>query len=143
MAKTYQVTGQVRFINRIMKLMIRLGIGPKQSYIMTVKGRKTGQPYSMPVSLVAKDGQRWLVAPYGEVNWVKNARAAGEVQLFRAGKTETVRVTELLESAERAVILKAYFMIEAFPRQFIDIPYDAPVAEFERIAPQHPVFLLA
>ena len=82
MAKQYEVTGQVRLFNRLMEFMIRLGIAPKPMYVLTVKGRKSGKAYSTPVSLVEQDGKRWLVSPYGQVNWVKNARAAGEVQLL-------------------------------------------------------------
>ncbi|MFN2233902.1 MAG: nitroreductase/quinone reductase family protein, partial [Anaerolineales bacterium] len=72
MAKQYQVDGRVRFVNRMMARMIRWNIAPPRTYLMTVLGRKTGKPYSTPVTLVEKDGKRWLVSPYGEVNWVKN-----------------------------------------------------------------------
>jgi deazaflavin-dependent oxidoreductase (nitroreductase family) len=79
MAKTYHLNPMRRFINRMMRTMIRLGIGPQQTYLLTVRGRKSGKPMSTPVSLVEDGSTRWIVAPYGNVNWVKNARAAGEV----------------------------------------------------------------
>ena len=88
MAKTYRVTPIICFVNR----MIHWNIAPPRTYLLTVRGRKTGKPYSTPVTLVEEDDQRWLVAPYGQVGWLKNARAAGEVALFRCGKTETVRI---------------------------------------------------
>ena len=73
----------------------RLGLAGKRTHILTVKGRKSGRKYSTPVQLVFRDGQRWLVSPYGERGWVKNARAAGEVELTRALKTERLRVEEV------------------------------------------------
>ena len=90
MAKQYQVDSRVRFVNRMMARMIRWNIAPPRTYLMTVLGHKTGKPYSTPVTLVERDGKRWLVSPYGEVNWVKNGRAAGEISLLRNGKTETL-----------------------------------------------------
>ena len=50
-----------------------------------------------PVSVMELQGQRWLVCPYGERQWVKNARAGGEVSLTRGRRTETVAVEEELD----------------------------------------------
>jgi hypothetical protein len=55
-------------------------------YILTAPGRKSGRRFSTPVQLISDERGRWLVAPYGERSWVKNARAAGEIELARAGK---------------------------------------------------------
>jgi hypothetical protein len=70
MAKKYHVNGRVRFVNAMMVRMIHWNIAPANAYIMTVNGRKTGKPYSLPVRLIERDSKRWLVSPYGEVNWV-------------------------------------------------------------------------
>ena len=91
MAKTYRVTPMVRFVNHLMRLMIRWNMAPAQTYLLAVPGRKSGNLYSTPVSLVQEDDRRWLVSPYGQVSWVKNARAAGQVTLSRGGKAETDR----------------------------------------------------
>ena len=95
MAKKYQVNGIVRFVNRITARLIGWNIAPPRSYLLTVRGRRTGKIYSAPVSLVERDGERWLVSPYCEDNWVKNARATGEVGLSQGGKTETLKILEL------------------------------------------------
>ena len=50
-------------------------------HLLTVRGRKSGLPRTTPVNLIEYQGRRWLVAPYGEVAWVRNVRAAGEVEL--------------------------------------------------------------
>lgn len=141
MAKTYRVTPKVRFVNRLMRLMIRWNIAPSQTYLMTVPGRKTGNLYSTPVSLVQEDGRRWPVSPYGEVSWLKNARAAGQVTLSRGKKTETVSIQELgLE--ESAPVLKKYIRLEKMVQPYFDATLDSPLEAFVAEAPRHPVFLI-
>ena len=141
MAKKYSMTGQIRIINRLMKFGIRIGMVPKPAYILTVRGRKSGKQYSTPVSLVEEDNGRWLVAPYGEVNWVHNARAAGEVTLSRGGHSETVTVAEVPVD-ERASILKTYFDREGFARQFTDFTPESSLETYAEAASHHPVFNL-
>ena len=141
MAKQYQVDSRVRIINRMMARMVRWHIAPAHTYLMTVRGRKTGKPYSTPVTLVERDSKRWLVSPYGEVNWVKNARAAGEVSLLRNGKTETLKIKEL-SPVESAPILKEYISAVGIVRPYFEVQLDSPLQDFEAEAPNHPVFLL-
>lgn len=139
MAKTYQVTSTTRFINKMMQTLARWGIGPKQTYILTVPGRKSGKLYSTPVSLLEEGEDRWLVAPYGEVSWVKNARAAGQVTLSRGGYTKTVAVKEI-SAEESAPILKQYIKLESITRPYFDAAPEAPVEAFVAEASRHPVF---
>lgn len=139
MAKTYQITSTTRLVNKIMQTLVRWGIGPKQTCILTVPGRKSGKLYSTPVSLVEDGANRWLVAPYGEVSWVKNARAAGQVTLTRGKTSETVTITEV-SPAEAASVLKQYINVETITRPYFDIePDDSPEA-FVAEAARHPVF---
>jgi len=140
--KQYKVNRRVRFINRMMARMIHWNVAPPRTYLLTVPGRKSGKPYTLPVTLVEQDGKRWLVSPFGEVNWVKNARAAGEVSLFRSGHTETLKIQEL-GPEESAPILKAYINLEGIVRPYFTAQPDAPLEDFEAEAPRHPVFLLA
>ena len=141
MAKRYQVTGQIKLINKMMRFMIRVNIAPKGYYLLTVRGRKTGTPYSMPVALIEKPGARWLISPYGEVNWVKNARVAGEVTLSRGGKEETLKI-EPATPEEAAPILKEYISKEGIVRPYFDVQPEAPIEDFVAEAPLHPVFHL-
>ena len=92
MAKTYRVTTSTRLANLFVKALVRAGLGAKGTYLLTVRGRKSGQLRSTPVTLLEEEGQRWLVALYGEVNWVQNARAAGRVTFSRGGRSETVSI---------------------------------------------------
>ena len=91
--------------NRLVAPLARLGLAGKRTHVLTVRGRKSGRRYSTPVQLVLGDGERWLVAPYGQREWVKNARAAGEVELTRARRTTRYRIEEL-DAAEAAPVLR-------------------------------------
>jgi deazaflavin-dependent oxidoreductase (nitroreductase family) len=122
-----------------MRLLIRLGLAPRTTVLLTVPGRRSGTPRSTPVTLVEEDGQRWLVAPYGPVEWVHNARAAGQVELSRGRRTETVRVKELAPEAA-APVLKAYVERVPITWPYFDAAPDAPIAAFAAEAPRHPVF---
>jgi deazaflavin-dependent oxidoreductase (nitroreductase family) len=141
LAKTYQVTSTVRFVNRIVQMLLRLGIGSKGMYLLTVRGRKSGKLHSNPVTLIEEGGQRWLVAPYGEVNWVHNARAAGQAILTRGRQSETVDVVEL-GPAESAPVLKRYVNGVPITRPYFDAGPDSPLEAFKAEAARHPVFVI-
>jgi len=137
----YTLSPMRRLINVVMTLFVRLGIGPAHTYLLTVRGRKSGRDFTRPVTLVEEDGRRWLVAPYGEVAWVKNARAAGAVTLARGGRTQTLAVQEL-PPADRAPVLKSYIRLEPITQPFFDAKPDSPAETFAAEADRHPVFLL-
>jgi deazaflavin-dependent oxidoreductase (nitroreductase family) len=139
MAKRYRLTPLRRLANGLMRLLLRLDLAPRTTMLLTVPGRHSGTPRATPVTLVEEDGQRWLVAPYGPVEWVRNARAAGQVKLSRGRRSETVRVKELAPGAA-APILKAYVERVPITRSYFDVTPDAPLAAFVAEAPQHPVF---
>lgn len=81
--KKYRVNFPVKIINFVMRTLIRLGA--RHTYLLTVQGRKSGKPHSTPVTLGESGEGRWLVAPYGEMNWVRNARTSGQITLMRGG----------------------------------------------------------
>jgi deazaflavin-dependent oxidoreductase (nitroreductase family) len=139
MARSYRLTRLRRFANGLMRQLLRLGLAPRTTMLLTVPGRRSGAPRSTPITLVEEDGQRWLVAPYGPVGWVHNARAAGEVELSRGRHTETVRVKELGPEAA-APVLKAYVERVPITRPYFDAAPDAPLAAFVGEATRHPVF---
>lgn len=141
MPRQYQVNGMNRLVNRLMARLIRWDIAPAGTYLLTVKGRKTGNKYSAPVILIERDGRCWLVSPYGEVNWVKNARAAGEVTISRGKVSKTLKIQEC-SPQESAPILKEYLSKESIVRPYFDVQPDDPLESFETEASQHPVFLL-
>ena len=95
MAADYRLTPLRRLGNLLITPLARVGVAGKRTHILTVPGRKSGRRYSTPVQLVIDDRGRWLVSPYGEREWVKNARAAGEIELTRAGRTTRHRIDEV------------------------------------------------
>lgn len=141
MAQRYRLTPWRRLVNAAIRPLVLLGIAPRRYVLLTVRGRRSGQPHSTPVILLSRDGERFLVSPYGETAWVRNARAAGEVTVSRAGRSETVAVEEL-SAEEAAPILKQYLAETPITRPFFDVAPDVPLAEFVREAPRHPVFRL-
>jgi deazaflavin-dependent oxidoreductase (nitroreductase family) len=121
--------------------LARLGVAGKRTHVLTVVGRKSGRKYSTPVQLVFHDGQRWLVAPYGERAWVKNARAAGEVELTRALRTERLRIEEV-DPQTAAPILREYLKKTPVVKPYFEANAESPLDAFAREAPRHPVFRL-
>ena len=119
--------------------LARLGLAP-HVYVLTVPGRRTGRPYSTPVRLI-ENGTRWLVAPYGEVGWVRNARAAGTVTLGRRGRSETVAIEEV-GPEEAAPVLREYVRKVPVVRPYFEADRNAPVEAFVAEAARHPVFRL-
>ena len=81
--------------NRIVSGLTRAGIPVGPNALLTVRGRRTGEPRTTPVAVIAVDGRRWVQCPFGEVNWVRNLRAAGEATLTTGRRGEAVRAVEL------------------------------------------------
>jgi deazaflavin-dependent oxidoreductase (nitroreductase family) len=142
MAATYHNTPLRRLGNTLITPLARLGLAGKRTYILTVTGRKSGRRYSTPVQLVLHEGGRWLVAPYGERQWVKNARAAGEVELTRARRT-TRHAIEEVDASEAAPVLREYLRSTPVVKAYFDAAKDAPLEDFAAEAARHPVFRLA
>jgi deazaflavin-dependent oxidoreductase (nitroreductase family) len=139
MERRYKLSRTERIGNLVAKVLVRAGVGPSRMHLITVVGRKTGKPYTTPLTVVETDGQRWLVAPYGGVAWAKNARASGTAKLSRGRVTEQVKV-EPVDAHESAPVLKAYIRIEPITRSAFKVGPDASLEELEAIAPKHPVF---
>jgi deazaflavin-dependent oxidoreductase (nitroreductase family) len=139
MAKTFQVNFATRMRDSLLMTLQRAGVNMGTMSLLTVRGRKSGQPHTVPVRLVEQDGQRWLVAPYGPVQWVRNLRVAGQATLTRGRRSESISVTEL-PAGESAPILKQYLIHVADVRPYFDVTRDSSLEAFELEAPRHPVF---
>jgi F420H(2)-dependent quinone reductase len=103
-------------------------------------GRRTGRLLSFPLVRADYGGERYLVSMLGEhSNWLRNVRAAGGRAVLRHGRREAVRLEEVDPDA-RAPIVRRYLSLAPGPRAFIPVDRDAPLEEFEKVAPQVPVF---
>ena len=124
-----------------MRTLLRVGFAPAGTYLLTVRGRRTGAPHSTPVTLVEREGGRWLVAPYGAVGWVRNARVAGRVRLSRGRRCEDLEIDEI-SGNEAAAVLQSYVREVRVVRPFFDAAPDSPLTQFAAEVSRHPVFRL-
>jgi deazaflavin-dependent oxidoreductase (nitroreductase family) len=127
--------------NRVVAALTRLGISVWGSRVLEVRGRKTGEPRRTPVNLLALDGSRYLVAPRGHTQWVRNLRVAGEGALLLGRRRERFVGVELAD-AEKEPILRAYLKRWKWEvgQFFGGIGAESSSEELRRIAPDHPIF---
>ena len=131
--------------NRAVALLTKAGLSVWGSRELRVRGRKSGEWRSTPVNLLTHGGRRYLVAPRGETQWVRNLRAAGGSGELRLGRrVEAFHATEIAD-ADKEDVLRAYLKRwKAEVGVFFDgVGADSPVEDVRRIAPRHPVFVLA
>jgi deazaflavin-dependent oxidoreductase (nitroreductase family) len=127
--------------NPIVAGLTKLGISVAGSRILEVPGRKTGEPRRTPVNLLKHEGERYLVAPRGNTQWVRNLRASGSGRLLVGRRAEEFRATEIADH-EKSQLLRAYLRkwkweVGAF---FDGTSADSSEDDIRRIAPDHPVF---
>ena len=128
--------------NRVVQGLTRLGVSVWGSRVLRVRGRKSGEVRTTPVNLLTYDGTRYLVAPRGETQWVRNIRAAGgNGERAWGRKIEPFRGVELADD-EKLDVLRAYLKRwKAEVGVFFDgVSADSSDEDVARIAPQHPVF---
>lgn len=143
-ARYVQPGSSTRFFNQAVAGLTRLGLSVWGSRILAVRGRKTGGWRTTPVNPLAFQGERYLVAPRGETQWVRNIRVAGGGELRLGRRAEPFTVTELADDAKPAV-LRAYLArwkleIGTF---FQGAGPDAPEEKLREIAPGYPVFRIS
>ncbi|WP_211771814.1 nitroreductase/quinone reductase family protein [Kutzneria sp. CA-103260] len=127
--------------NQLVAGLTRLGVSVWGSRVLAVRGRKSGDWRTTPVNLLTIDGVRYLVAPRGETQWVRNIRVAGSGELRLGRRVETFTPTELAD-ADKPAILRAYlkrwkFEVGVF---FDGIDHTATDEQLLEIAPGYPVF---
>ncbi len=127
--------------NRVVAGLTKMGVSILGSRVLYVRGRKSGELRSTPVNLLTLGGTKYLVAPRGQTQWVRNLRAAGSGQLRVGRRTEVFTPTELPDEAKPA-ILRAYlkrwkFEVGMF---FEGVDANASDEELLRIAPGYPIF---
>src|SRR5436305_14339322 len=127
--------------NRIVVGLTRIGISVLGSRILAVRGRTSGEWRTVPVNLLTHDGARYLVAPRGVTQWVRNIRASSAGELRVGRRREPINVTELADD-EKPAVLRAYLRrwkmeVGVF---FQGVGPDAPEEDLRRIAPDYPVF---
>jgi len=131
-----------RIFGRALVFLIRIGLVRGHFYVLEVRGRASARTISLPVDPLDLAGQRYLVCARGNSNWVRNARAAGEVVLVRALVRQRYSTRELSPDL-RPPILKAY--LDRFAgevQRFFPVPKGSAVEAFNDLAARYPVFVL-
>ncbi len=130
-----------RGFNAVIRLLTTFGLSVYGSRVLAVRGRKTGEWRTVPVNLLTHEGQRYLVAPRGETEWVRNMRVAHAGELRLGQRREPFRATELADD-EKAPVLRAYLDRWYFEvgRFFEGLGRNSPVEDLRRVAPWFPVF---
>ena len=130
--------------NGTVALATRAGLSVWGSRILRVRGRSTGEWRSTPVNLLSVGPERYLVAPRGETQWVRNMRVAGGGELVLGRRVEPFAATEVTDEDDKVEILRAYLRRwKAEVGVFFDgVSADSTDTELRRIAPEHPVFRL-
>ena len=150
MAKQNQAPRFVRVANVLTTTLLRAGLpivgpglvmGKYPMYLLTVRGRKSGQPRTVPLAIIERNGKRYVGSPYGIVDWVRNLRAAGEAILTRGRRSETVNARELSKGEATLLLREDIKGGNPFGRNY-GVTADSSLEEFERAVVSHPLFVL-
>jgi deazaflavin-dependent oxidoreductase (nitroreductase family) len=143
MTPAYRPSWVQRRANTMLTRVLGKGRGPSFMRLLIVRGRTTGTIRTTPVVPVRDGDRTWVVSPFGEVGWVRNARAAGRIELHRGDEHTTYAVREV-DAHEAVPVLRRYLSMPSrfFVRRHVDVTTkstdDAIAAEAERL----PVFEL-
>jgi hypothetical protein len=132
----------VVIFNRLFGWFVGLGLAPAHYYLLQVRGRKSGRLFSTPVDVLDLRGKRFLVAPRGYTQWVRNAQASGTIALKR-GRTVAALVIREVADPDKPEILKAY--LDTFKLQvqrFFPVSAGSLREAFIPLASRYPVFEL-
>ena len=131
-----------RAINKLFGLLVGLGLGLPHNYLLQVRGRKSGRVYSTPVDVLSRDDKRYLVAPRGYTQWVRNAIAVGTVSLKKGRRSEEFGI-RILSDDEKPQILKSYLdRYKLTVQRYFPVPAGSPIEAFRPLTEQYPVFEL-
>ncbi|MDQ3811402.1 MAG: nitroreductase family deazaflavin-dependent oxidoreductase [Chloroflexota bacterium] len=140
-----RVPASVWLFNPIFKLLLAAGVPLGPNGLITIRGRKSGLPRTTPVAIIQVSGRRWVWAPWGEVHWVRNLRAAGRAKIAFRRRSEDVRATELHETERVGFfgdVLGPLARSIPFGVQFIRIVDGVDLNDPVKAAKGHPVFEL-
>jgi deazaflavin-dependent oxidoreductase (nitroreductase family) len=131
-----------KIFNRTFGFLLRLGFGLKHNFLLQVRGRKSGRLFETPVNVLDTEGKRFLVAPRGRTQWVRNAEATGEIMLKKGRDRQSFRLQPISDN-EKPELLKLY--LERFAttvQQYFPVKAGSDASAFRDLAPNYPVFEL-
>ena len=129
-----------RILNRAFGFLLKLGIGLAHNYLLEVRGRKTGKVYSTPVNVLEYKGKKYLVAPRGYTQWVRNVETSGEASLVQRAERTKVRLRTVADE-EKPEILKAYLdRFKLTVQRYFPVAAGSPAEAFKSLAVRYPVY---
>jgi deazaflavin-dependent oxidoreductase (nitroreductase family) len=135
-------TAVEKIFNRAFGFLVGLGLGFSYNYLLEVRGRKSGKLYSTPINLLELKGKRFLVAPRGRTQWVRNAEAAGEITLRRRSTRLKFRLRPL-SATEAPEVLKTYLdNFKSEVQRYFPVPAGSPLEAFSTLTSGYPAFEL-
>ena len=131
-----------RIFGRALVFLIRIGLVRGHFYVLEVRGRNSGRTISLPVDPLDLAGQRYLVCARGNSNWVRNARAAGEIVLIRALRRRRYSTRELSPDLRPPILKADLDRFAGEVQRFFPGPQGSAVEAFNDLAARYPVFVL-
>jgi len=148
MTPTRTVPLSVRLFSPILEFLLRAGVPLGYNGLITIRGRTSGLPRTTPVAIIAVSGRRYVWAPWGEVHWVRNLRAAGHATIDMRRRTEEVTATEL-DATQRVEFFRDVLLPLARRIPFgvwfvrivdrVDVTRPVEAAEDRRVFELHPL----
>ncbi|HEX8982568.1 MAG TPA: nitroreductase family deazaflavin-dependent oxidoreductase [Ktedonobacterales bacterium] len=148
MGSAAHVPAHVSYLSPFLKFLMTAGVPLGLNRIVTIRGRKTGIPRAVALAVLEVSGRRWVWAPWGDVNWVRNLRAAGRATITVRRRQEDVTATEL-DLAQRVAFFSD--VVAPFARSLplgfwfirvmdgVDLNHPADAAEGGRVFELHPM----
>jgi deazaflavin-dependent oxidoreductase (nitroreductase family) len=129
-----------RMLNRAFGMLVGLGLGLRHNYLVETRGRTTGRLYATPINVLNMGGRRFLIAPRGRTQWVRNAETAGDVTLKRGRQRRRYRV-RAISAAEKPEILREYLdRYRTTVQRYFPVSAGSPASAFVDVADCYPVF---
>ncbi len=143
-----RVPWRVKVFGRVLEFLLKAGVPLGPNRLVTIAGRKSGLLRTTPLAIIDVDGKRWVWAPWGEVNWVKNLRAEGRATITERGRSDEVTATEL-DPAERIEFFRDVLAPKARSTPFgvwfirvadgVDLNHPVAAADGRRVFELHPI----
>jgi deazaflavin-dependent oxidoreductase (nitroreductase family) len=145
---TSRAPSLVSFVNPLIRRLVGAGMPFGPNVLLTVRGRTSGVPRTFPVAVVEVRGRRFVQSPFGEVNWVRNLRAAGEAMVSKGRRQETVDAVEISPEEGGPILREAlapYVRSRVLAKvlgRFFDLRSTSTPEEYVAEARRHPMFEL-
>jgi deazaflavin-dependent oxidoreductase (nitroreductase family) len=131
-----------KIFNRVFGFLVGLGLGLQHNFLLQVRGGKSGRIFTTPVNVLDTDGKRYLVAPRGRTQWVRNAEAAGEITLKKGSYRRSFRL-QPIPDIEKPEFLKLYLdKFATTVQQYFPVKAGSQASAFRDVSPNYPVFEL-